>query len=83
MTNFNKPSNYKSTLTNTSNQLDVQPDNIIAFPASPRASGCSHQEVGHWVDRLLSLPESSNQATSLEKDSVSDLAELLVENGIV
>ena len=62
-------------------------NNMIDFPVPHKHSLVSCEEVGHWVDRLMELPEvesSPTQEPSLKNnDEILQLAERLVNLGLV
>ena len=64
--------------------LNPSTNNLVNFPAPDRQTLVSTEEVGHWVDRLMEMPEDSCMTDRVEKkDDYLELAAKLVNEGLI
>jgi hypothetical protein len=63
--------------------LNPSTNNLVNFPATDRQTLVSAEEVGHWVDLLMEMPEDSCMTDRVEKDDYLELAAKLVNEGLI
>ena len=64
--------------------LNPSINNLVNFPSTDGQTLVSAAEVGHWVDRLMEMPEDSCITARVEKkDDYLELAAKLVNEGLL
>ena len=59
-------------------------NNLVNFPALDRQTFMTAEEVGHWVDLLMEMPEDSPSTVRVEKnDDYLELAAKLVNEELI